>query len=445
MSNSNEGGLRAPERAVISWEEDDYWDLNKLDEETRRQFDVCHGCRRCFNLCDSFPKLFDLIDESETYELDSVNSNDFKPIIDACTLCDMCFMVTCPYVPPHEFAIDIPKLMLRHRAINFEEGKVNFKDKAIAEIDRNGKLGTKVKAFANAITSLKNKPSRYILEKTLNIDRKAKLPKFSTGFKSEMTVNQNAPSFGKEVILFSSCYGTYHNSEIIEATYNVLKHNGIEVSLYYEGCCGMPQLEQGNIKRVAEQAKNIAKDLIKYIEEGKTIIAPIPSCALMLKSEWPLILQSDKNVIKLAESTQDIDEYIINLEKKNNLVEGLQALEGDSITVHLSCHSRAQNIGQKSAQMLKLIPNSTINVVDRCSGHGGSWGVKKDNFHTALKIGKIPTKNSMKFDANYFASTCPLAGEHIKQISEKEENKDLNSLDKAYHPIELLALSYGLK
>ena len=133
------------------------------------------------------------------------------------------------------------------------------------------------------------------------------------------------------------------------------------------------------------------------------------------------------------------------LEKKNNLVEGLQALEGDSITVHLSCHSRAQNIGQKSAQMLKLIPNSTINVVDRCSGHGGSWGVKKDNFHTALKIGKIPTKNSMKFDANYFASTCPLAGEHIKQISEKEENKDLNSLDKAYHPIELLALSYGLK
>ena len=445
MSNSNEGGLRAPEREVIAWDDEDYWNLKKLDEETRRQFDVCHGCRRCFNLCDSFPKLFDLIDESETFELDSVDSQDFKPVVDACTLCDMCFMVTCPYVPPHEFAIDIPKLMLRHRAINYKDGKNSFKDKAIAEIDRNGKLGTKARVIANFITSLKNKPTRYVLEKTLNIDKKAKLPSFSTAFKSEILVNKDAPSYGNSVVLFSTCYGTYHNSEIVEATYKVLMHNGIDVIQYYEGCCGMPQLEQGNIKRVADQAEKVANNLIKYINEGKIIIAPIPSCALMLKSEWPLILPLDKNISKLAQSTQDIDEYIVNLSEKNGLVEGMKLLDGDSITIHLSCHSRAQNLGPKSAQMLRLIPNIKINVVDRCSGHGGSWGVKKDNFNTAIKIGKIPTKNSMKLNSKYFTSTCPLAGEHMKQISEIEENKDLNGLDRVYHPIELLAISYGLK
>ena len=207
----------------------------------------------------------------------------------------------------------------------------------------------------------------------------------------------------------------------------------------------MPQLEQGNIERVAKQAKTIASKLIKYIEKGKKIIAPIPSCALMLKSEWPLVAKSDENVARLAKATMDIDEYIIYLSEKHGLVEGMNYLDEPNITVHLSCHSKAQNIGPKSAQMLRLIPNANIKVIDRCSGHGGSWGVKKENFDTALKVGRIPTKNVMKFNSKYFASTCPLAGEHMKQISEIEESKELSSIKKSYHPIELLAFSYGFK
>ena len=276
MSNG-EGGLRAPVREIVAWQEDDYWNKEKLDEETRRQFDVCHGCRRCFNLCDSFPKLFDLIDESETYELDSVKSEDFKPIIDACTMCDMCFMVTCPYVPPHEFAIDIPKLMLRHRAKNFKEGKVGFKEKQIAEIDRNGKLGQKIRPISNAIVSLKNKPARYAIEKALNVSREAKLPKFARTFKEDYPINKKAPSFGKKAILFSTCYGSYHNTEIISSAYKVLRHNGIDVSLFYDGCCGMPQLEQGNIERVMDQAKNISRKLLPLISEDVPLIAPMSS------------------------------------------------------------------------------------------------------------------------------------------------------------------------
>ena len=441
MSNG-EGGLRAPVRDIVAWQDEDYWNKDKLDEETRRQFDVCHGCRRCFNLCDSFPKLFDLIDQSETYELDSVKSEDFKPIVDACTMCDMCFMVTCPYVPPHEFAIDIPKLMLRHRAKEFSEGKVGFKEKQISKIDRNGKLGQKTRVVSNSIVSLNNKPARYVMEKALNISKEAKLPKFAKPFKENFPINTKAPSFGKKAILFSTCYGSYHNTEIISSAYKVLRHNGVDVSLFYDGCCGMPQLEQGNIDRVMDQAKNISSKLVPLLSEEIPVIAPIPSCALMFKTEWPLLLPENKNVLTLSKNTMDIDEYMVQISENEGLADGLVALEGD-ITVHMACHSRAQNIGPKSAQMLRLIPNTKVNIIERCSGHGGSWGVKKENFDTALKVGKNSAKSIMKYDTKYFASTCPLAGDHLVQISEKEKNKDLKELTEPSHPIELIALAYN--
>ena len=441
MSNG-EGGLRAPVRDIVAWQDEDYWNKDKLDEETRRQFDVCHGCRRCFNLCDSFPKLFDLIDESETYELDSVKSEDFKPIVDACTMCDMCFMVTCPYVPPHEFAIDIPKLMLRHRAKEFSEGKVGFKEKQISKIDRNGKLGQKTRVVSNSIVSLNNKPARYVMEKALNISKEAKLPKFAKPFKENFPINTKAPSFGKKAILFSTCYGSYHNTEIISSAYKVLRHNGVDVSLFYDGCCGMPQLEQGNIDRVMDQAKDISSKLVPLLSEEVPVIAPIPSCALMFKTEWPLLLPENNNVLTLSKNTMDIDEYMVQISENEGLADGLVALEGD-ITVHMACHSRAQNIGPKSAQMLRLIPNTKVNIIERCSGHGGSWGVKKENFDTALKVGKNSAKSIMKYDTKYFASTCPLAGDHLVQISEKEKNKDLKELTEPSHPIELIALAYN--
>ena len=441
MSNG-EGGLRAPVRDIVAWQDEDYWNKDKLDEETRRQFDVCHGCRRCFNLCDSFPKLFDLIDQSETYELDSVKSEDFKPIVDACTMCDMCFMVTCPYVPPHEFAIDIPKLMLRHRAKEFSEGKVGFKEKQISKIDRNGKLGQKTRVVSNSIVSLNNKPARYVMEKALNISKEAKLPKFAKPFKENFPINTKAPSFGKKAILFSTCYGSYHNTEIISSAYKVLRHNGVDVSLFYDGCCGMPQLEQGNIDRVMDQAKDISSKLVPLLSEEVPVIAPIPSCALMFKTEWPLLLPENNNVLTLSKNTMDIDEYMVQISENEGLADGLVALEGD-ITVHMACHSRAQNIGPKSAQMLRLIPNTKVNIIERCSGHGGSWGVKKENFDTALKVGKNSAKSIMKYDTKYFASTCPLAGDHLVQISEKEKNKDLKELTEPSHPIELIALAYN--
>ena len=160
-----EGSLDAPTRHPIDWEDPDFCDAGKLDAEMRRVFDICHGCRRCFNLCDSFPKLFDLIDQSESGELDKVDSKDFKPVVDACTLCDMCFMTKCPYVPPHEFNLDFPHLMLRYRAAELRQGKLAVMEKQLTETDRNGKLGSALAPLANWATATDNKLTRPVMEK----------------------------------------------------------------------------------------------------------------------------------------------------------------------------------------------------------------------------------------------------------------------------------------
>src|SRR3974377_975991 len=167
---SREGSLGGPTRHIRYWRNPDFTDAEKLDAEMRRVFDICHGCRRCFNLCDSFPRLFDLIDNSPTGELDSVSSTGFAPVVDACTLCDMCFMTKCPYVPPHEFNLDFPHLMLRYRAAEAREGKVPFADKQLAATARHGKLGSAVSPIANWATNRGNGLTRPLMEVAAGID-----------------------------------------------------------------------------------------------------------------------------------------------------------------------------------------------------------------------------------------------------------------------------------
>src|SRR5512135_452637 len=166
-----EGSLEAPTRHPIAWQDAAFYDPAAIDAELRRVFDVCHTCRRCFNLCDSFPRLFDLIDESKTGELDAVDSKDLKSVVDACTLCDMCFMTKCPYVPPHEFNIDFPHLMLRYRAAEEKADKTKWKDKALAETDRNGQLARPVAPLANWATKVGNNLTRPLMEMVAGIDR----------------------------------------------------------------------------------------------------------------------------------------------------------------------------------------------------------------------------------------------------------------------------------
>ena len=444
-----EGSLDAPIRHPIPWQDPDFINPESIDAELRRVFDICHGCRRCFNLCDSFPRLFDLIDESKTGELDSVESKDFKPVIDACTLCDMCFMTKCPYVPPHEFNLDFPHLMLRYRVMERAQGKIKFVHKQLTQTDRNGKLAGKISPLVNWASDNKNKLTRPAMEKVAGIDREAALPKFCgktfslRAKESPVPVNEKAPAFGRRAVIYATCFANYNSPDIGMAALQVLAQNGVETSVEYPSCCGMPQLETGDLAGAAEKAKKVAKAMRPWIEKGYDIIGLVPSCTLMMKFEWPLLLPDDDDIKLLSKASFDISEYVVNIAGKEGLSEGLTPLEGGA-SVHIACHARAQNMGQKAAEMLRLIPQTPVDVIERCSGHGGSWGVMKEFFEVALKVGKPVARTAKKNARGYLASECPLAGEHIVQGIARIEPGETPDPKKSFHPIELLALAYGL-
>ena len=407
VPSSSEGGLGAPTRHPIEWEDPKYYDEEDLDSELRRVFDICHGCRRCFNLCDSFPRLFDLIDESDSGELDSVESEGFKSVVDACTFCDMCFLTKCPYVPPHEFNVDFPHLMLRYRAVENSKNQVPVTKREISKTDRNGKVASTMSGLVNWASSTDNVIARSVIEKTTSIDRRAPLPKFSKKSFSDISIsdlpeiNKAAPAYGRKAIIYATCFINYNNPLMGELTRKVLAHNGVTTEIIYPSCCGMPQLEQGDLMEVSNKAKRVATEMQPWIDKGYDVISLTPSCSLMLKFEWPLILPDNNDVLRLAEATSDISEYIVKLSKDEGLVEGLSQMPGP-IALHLACHSRAQNMGQKATELLRLIPDIDLNVIERCSGHGGTWGIYKDNLETSIKVGR-PVANKSK-EAAYIVS-----------------------------------------
>ena len=439
-----EGSTEAPIRNPIDFNHPDFLDSKKLDSEMRRVFDICHGCRRCFNLCDSFPKLFDMIDTSKNENVESLESNQFKPVVDACTLCDMCFMTKCPYVPPHEFNLDFPHLMLRHRTFQKKQKQLPNIPYQLAHTDRNGKIGVLFSKILNFFTDIKNKIFRTVLEFILDIDRRVKLPKYNSEtfdnfFKKNVSKINFSHSSERKVVIYSTCFVNYNKKKTGIAALKVLKKNGVEVAHAYPGCCGMPFLEQADLPKVVEQAKKISKDLLEWVDKGFKVVTLTASCGLMLKFEWPLLLPNDLNIKRLSKKVFDIDEYVVDIANKEGLAPGLSEIDG-GVTIHNACHARAQNMGIKARDMLKLIPNIRLDIVERCAGHGGTFGVMKETHNLAIKVGRPTSKQIDNKKNKYMASDCPLAGKHLNQLS-----KDTNiKHDESFHPIEILAKAYKL-
>ncbi|MEX1147661.1 MAG: heterodisulfide reductase-related iron-sulfur binding cluster, partial [Sphingomonadales bacterium] len=324
----------------------------------------------------------------------------------------------------------------------------SFIDKQFAETDRNGKLAGPLDGLVNWATRRDNRMTRPAMEAVTKVHRDAEVPKFhaKTFEKRDraepVTVNRDAPAAGRKAVLYATCFTNFNNPDIGMKARNVLALNGVETTVMHPGCCGMPKLENGDIEAVAEQARTLAATFRPLIEdEGYDIIALIPSCALMLKFEWPLILPDNPDVRLLAGATFDLSEYVVGIAKKEGLVPGLKPLDGD-ITIQLACHARAQNMGAKGAEMLRHIPETTVNVVERCSGHGGKWGMMRDNFETAIKVGTNSARAALRNESAYVVSECPLAADHLVQIMERE--KPEGAPDRGLHPIDLLARAYGL-
>jgi len=442
--SSGEGSLEAPTRQIIDWKNPDFADPAKLDAEMRRVFDICHGCRRCFNLCDSFPRLFDLIDSSANEDVESLASEDFKPVVEACTLCDMCFMTKCPYVPPHPFMLDFPHLMLRHRFVEEKQGTRNreFVQNQLAEMDRNGRLARIAAPVINWASERSNDLTRPVLETVAGIDRDAPLPRFHartfvTADRQEPAApNPAGPAFGKrKAALYATCFVNYNKPATGLAARAVLAHLGVETAVTYPGCCGMPFLEQAKLARVAGNAAKVSKELVALIDQGYDIVALTASCGLMLKFEWALICPDNDDVKKLAEHVWDIDEYVVDVLKKDGTMPMTPLPEG--VSVHLACHARAQNMGPKAAEMLRLIPETPVDVIERCSGHGGTFGVVKPTHQVAVKVGRPVFRAASNQKRGHIVSDCPLAAQHIVAHTQ-------TGVREPEHPIQIMARAFGL-
>lgn len=440
-----EGSLEAPTRHAIAWRDDAWYDEAALEAELRRVFDICHGCRRCFNLCDSFPILFDTIDESPNEEVDDLTPGQLKAVVDACTLCDMCFMTKCPYVPPHSFDLDFPHLMLRFRAVENRKGETRLADRQLAEMDRNGKLGSIASGLANWATDTGNSLTRPLMESVAGIDRRAHLPPFeATPLTKQAPAiipapNPDAPGFGKKVVLYAGCHEEFNDATPGVAAMKVLAHNGVQVRIEHPDCCAMPKFENGDLAGVASAAERISAFFAPMIADGWDVVPLTTSCALMLKFEWPLIEPENEAVELLSKHTFDVSEYVVALAKECGLapISEMPA----TIGVHFACHARAQNMGPKALEMLKLIPAAKPVLTERCSGHGGKWGIFKPNFERALKVGKPTAKAIAKAKPDIVVSECPLAGPHLRQVMEANGNEPPARIG---HPVEVMARAYGL-
>ncbi len=449
--SQREGSLEAPTRHPIDWQNPDFYSVESVMKEMERVFDICHGCRRCVSLCGAFPVLFDLVDASPTLEVDGIPKEKYWQVVDQCYLCDVCYMTKCPYVPPHPWNVDFPHLMLRAKAIQFKQGSpTRFRDVTLSSTDRNGKLATipVVAQFVNHATKM---PSlRGLGEKIIGVHKDAWLPDFATKkFRSSYTPSKAyTPKDGVKtkgkVAIFSTCYVNYNEPGIGHDLVKILDHNEVPyVVVEKEACCGMPKLELGDIDSVISLARKNLPVLAKLAREGYTIITPIPSCTLMFKQEIPLLLPNDAEAQAVKAAMMDPFEYLIG-RNKDGLLKTTFAQPLGRISYHIPCHSRVQNVGQKTREMLELIPDTKVTTVERCSGHAGTWGVKKEFHETAMKIGKPVFKAMTNAEPAYIASDCQLAGHHIEQgISQL--NKDQIKTDaKLAHPLTLVRKAYGL-
>jgi glycerol-3-phosphate dehydrogenase subunit C len=438
-----EGSLEAPTRHPVEWKTEKFWDKDDLDQELERVYDICHGCRRCVSLCQSFPTLFDLVDESETMEVDGVAKADFIKVVDQCYLCDLCYMTKCPYVPPHEWNVDFPHLMLRAKAVKYRDGETSLRDKVLTSTDTVFSLATipVVDVTVNALN--RNQTFRKVFESTVGVHHAAPIPEFHSNTLRKRVaplVRDIEPkavgSTTGKVALYATCYGNYNSPHIGTDFMQVFQHNQIHIDLVpKEKCCGMPKLELGDLESVEKLKNANIPVLAALVDQGYDLIAPIPSCVLMYKQELPLLFPDDADVQKVKAAFYDPFEYLWLRHKEGELNTEFPTALGD-IAYQVACHLRVQNIGLKTRDILNLVPGTEVTAQERCSGHDGTYAVKKETHDLSVKIARPVVRKVDQQEPDHFSSDCPMAATHIANLSEK--------VDKAEHPMTLLRMAYGL-
>jgi Fe-S oxidoreductase len=412
----------------------EFWDAKALDAETLRVYDICHQCRRCYNLCPSFGDLFQMIDtRGEEGDVSRLTAEDKKKVVDECYECRLCYN-HCPYTPPHDWNLDFPLLMLRSKAAAAREGGGRFRDRLLAKTELIGRLGSALAPIFNWAN--RNRVNRVLMEKTVGIHRDRLLPIYQgETFARWFAGRQPSAGAGEdgEVTLFPTCSVNYSSTAVGKAAVTVLEHNGIRVHCPEPSCCGMPSLDSGNLEEARQMVQSTKRLLAGAVAAGRPIVVPGPSCSLMMKQEYPRLDPGPESE-RLARLTLDLCEYLAGMRKEEKLKTDFKNPPG-SILYQAPCHLRAQNIGFKSMELLRAIPGAQVTLVERCSAMDGTWGMKKENFELSLQTAEPLFREVRQAKADWIASDCPLSGIQIEQ----------GTGHRVLHPIQILMEAYGLK
>lgn len=441
---TKEGSLEAPKREPLEWRSEEFYDQEKLYSELERIFDICHGCRRCVSLCESFPTLFDLVDESDTMEVDGVDKNDYMKVVDQCYLCDLCAETKCPYLPPHPWAVDFPHLMLRAKAYKFRNKDTRWRDRIITSTDPVFDTISTPGIAQTANAAAGNKPLRKMGDRLFGLHADAPVPHFEPrpltkrlepDAGADLPVTPGERTTGK-VAIYVTCYGDHNEPQVVEDLIAVLNHNDVPVRILQDAkCCGMPKLELGDLNKVASLKDANMPMFLEAIDAGYDIIAPVPSCVLMYKQELPLMFPDDADVARVQKAFFDPFEYLMVRHKaglvKTDFERGL-----GKVAYHVACHQRVQNIGMKTRDFLKLVPDTEVTAIERCSGHDGTYAVKSETYEKAMKIGRPVFRRVKQAEPDTFGSDCPMAGRMIAHGTEGSGEGE--------HPLTMVRKAYGV-
>ena len=409
-----------------------YWDEAELDKELRRVFDVCHLCRMCFSFCPSFPSLFDAIDRHEERgegEVEALTAEEIAPVVDQCWQCKLCY-VKCPYTPPHKFAVDFPRLLMRAKLVKARRDGVRFRERFLGDPDRLGRLNTgRIAAFANWAN--RQPFVRRAMEKLLGIHRRRQLPAFArTTFARWFDARKKGGD--GDVALFPTCSVDYNYPQVGIAAVQVLEHNGKSVERPSVVCCGLPALDGGDLDTAIGRVEHNVKALLPLVRAGRPIVVLAPSCGLTMKQEWPALVPSEE-CKEVSAAVMDIGEYLLKEKAAGRLDTNFTAPQG-SIAYHIPCHLRAQNIGQPFRAILGGVPGTTIEPIEQCSAFDGTWGMKTEFYETSRRCAGKLCGAIKAAGADRVISDCMLAGLNVA-----EETGTAPS-----HPIEVLRDAYGL-
>ena len=408
-----------------------FWDKGALRTELERVFDICYGCTLCHTLCPSFVSLFQMMDENFG-DASSLKDDQMKLVVDQCYQCKLCDPI-CPYVPPHEWDVDFPRTMMRASLVEAKNEGVSFADRMMGDTDRVGRWASWVAPLANWAN--RTPFLRRLMEKYMGVHRDRLLPTYHGQTFAKWNRGRAAASKGngeEKAALFYTCTVNYNEPQIGKAAVGVLEKNGIECVVPEQQCCGLPFIDVGLLDEAEKKIKANVASLSEVVRQGYKIVVPSASCSYMLKQDYPRMLPTDDTRL-VAENTLDLSEYLVKVHESGKLDLNFSEEIG-KIRYHQPCHLKAQDIGFKAQELMQLIPDSEVSRMQCCSGHDGSWSVRKENFEASMQVGR-PLFKFMRPEDACTTTDCPLSAIQVEQATGR----------KPVHPIVVMARAYGLE